>query len=79
MVYYADDGSLSQDGLHFLTEVEKLLAAEGGRPHWGKYYDPQRYQWRAIIRSGMRFVQCVNSWIRRTALAMTMSRLCSID
>jgi FAD/FMN-containing dehydrogenase len=48
VVYYADDGSLSQEGLHFLTEVEKLLAAEGGRPHWGKYYDPQRYHWRAI-------------------------------
>ena len=48
VVYYADDGSLSQEGLHFLTEVEKLLAAEGGRPHWGKYYDPLRYNWRAI-------------------------------
>lgn len=48
VVYYADDGSLSQEGLHFLTEVEKLLAAEGGRPHWGKYYDPQRYVWRDI-------------------------------
>ncbi|ORM72954.1 metal chaperone, involved in Zn homeostasis, GTPase of family protein [Pantoea wallisii] len=48
VVYYADDGSLSQEGLHFLSEVEKLLAAEGGRPHWGKYYDPQRYQWRDI-------------------------------
>ncbi|MGK3128818.1 D-arabinono-1,4-lactone oxidase [Pantoea sp. C8B4] len=48
VVYYADDGSLSQEGLHFLTEVEKLLAAEGGRPHWGKYYDPQRYSWREI-------------------------------
>ena len=48
VVYYADDGSLSQEGLHFLTQVEKLLAAEGGRPHWGKYYDPQRYQWRDI-------------------------------
>nr|WP_051337933.1 D-arabinono-1,4-lactone oxidase [Pantoea sp. AS-PWVM4] len=48
VVYYADDGSLSQEGLHFLTEVEKLLAAEGGRPHWGKYYDPQRYTWRDI-------------------------------
>lgn len=45
VVYYADDGSLSKQGLHFLTEVEKLLAAEGGRPHWGKYYDPQRYSW----------------------------------
>jgi len=48
VVYYADDGSLSQDGLHFLTEVEKLLAEEGGRPHWGKYYDAGRYVWREV-------------------------------
>ncbi len=48
VVYYADDGSLSQEGLHFLTEVEKLLAEEGGRPHWGKYYDAERYNWRDI-------------------------------
>lgn len=48
VVYYADDGSLSQDGLHFLTEVEKLLAEEGGRPHWGKYYDASRYAWRDL-------------------------------
>lgn len=48
VVYYADDGSLSPDGLHFLTEVEKLLADEGGRPHWGKYYDEERYRWREI-------------------------------
>nr|WP_279233949.1 D-arabinono-1,4-lactone oxidase [Pantoea sp. MQR6] len=48
VVYYADDGSLSQDGLHFLTEIEKLLVEEGGRPHWGKYYDDQRYTWRGI-------------------------------
>ncbi|MCZ4060785.1 FAD-binding protein [Pantoea sp. LMR881] len=48
VVYYADDGSLSQDGLHFLTEVEKLLAEEGGRPHWGKYYDDTSYTWREI-------------------------------
>ncbi|QKJ87715.1 L-gulono-1,4-lactone dehydrogenase [Paramixta manurensis] len=48
VVYYADDGSLSEDGLHFLREVEKLLAQEGGRPHWGKYYTPSLYQWREI-------------------------------
>ncbi|MBE5252482.1 D-arabinono-1,4-lactone oxidase [Mixta mediterraneensis] len=48
VVYYADDGSLSQEGLHFLTDVEKLLAEEGGRPHWGKYYDDERYTWREI-------------------------------
>jgi FAD/FMN-containing dehydrogenase len=48
VVYYADDGSLSPEGLEFLTEVEKLLAAEGGRPHWGKYFDPRNYDWRNI-------------------------------
>lgn len=48
VVYYADDGSLSEAGLHFLTEVEKLLAAEGGRPHWGKYYNQALYNWREI-------------------------------
>ena len=48
VVYYADDGSLSQEGLQFLSEVEKLLAEEGGRPHWGKYYDASRYVWRDL-------------------------------
>ncbi|WP_413730664.1 D-arabinono-1,4-lactone oxidase [Sodalis sp. RH22] len=46
VVYYAEDGTLSRDGVHFLNEVEKLLANEGGRPHWGKYYHPALYQWR---------------------------------
>ena len=22
-----------------------MLAAEGGRPHWGKYYNPDLYSW----------------------------------
>ncbi|WP_413650416.1 D-arabinono-1,4-lactone oxidase [Pantoea sp. B65] len=46
VVYYADDGTLSTEGTHFLSEVEKLLAAEGGRPHWGKYYHQHLYHWR---------------------------------
>lgn len=48
VVYYADDGSLSEAGLHFLSEVEKLLAEEGGRPHWGKYYDASLYCWQDL-------------------------------
>lgn len=55
VVYYADDGSLSEEGLHFLTDVEKLLAAEGGRPHWGKYYNPDRYVWHDIYPDWGRF------------------------
>lgn len=45
VVYYAADGSLSEEGLEFLRAAERLLAEEGGKPHWGKYYDPTLYDW----------------------------------
>ncbi|WLI78707.1 D-arabinono-1,4-lactone oxidase [Kosakonia sp. H02] len=45
VVYYAADGSLSEDGTAFLRAAEQLLAEEGGRPHWGKYFDPTLYDW----------------------------------
>lgn len=45
VVYYSDDGSLSEEGVNFLRAVEKVLAAEGGRPHWGKYFDESLYDW----------------------------------
>jgi len=48
VVYYAEDGSLSAEGLAFLQAVEKLLAEEGGRPHWGKYFDASLYSWSAL-------------------------------
>lgn len=48
VVYYAEDGSLSAEGLAFLTEVERLLAEEGGRPHWGKYFDASLYDWETL-------------------------------
>jgi FAD/FMN-containing dehydrogenase len=47
VVYYAQDGSLSEEGLEFLRAVEPLLANEGGKPHWGKYFDPRLYDWSA--------------------------------
>lgn len=48
VVYYAEDGSLSEEGLAFLRAVEKLLASEGGKPHWGKYFDASLYDWPAL-------------------------------
>ena len=48
VVYYAEDGSLPAEGENFLREVERLLAAEGGRPHWGKYFDESLYDWPAL-------------------------------
>ncbi|WP_411201381.1 D-arabinono-1,4-lactone oxidase [Kosakonia cowanii] len=48
VVYYAEDGSLSTEGTAFLRAAEQLLAEEGGRPHWGKYFDPSLYNWPAL-------------------------------
>lgn len=45
VVYYAQDGSLSEEGLAFLRAVEPLLASVGGKPHWGKYFDARLYNW----------------------------------
>ena len=40
-------GSLAPEGVDFLRAVERVLAAEGGRPHWGKYFDESLYDWSA--------------------------------
>lgn len=48
VVYYAEDGSLSDEGVEFLVAIEQLLAEEGGKPHWGKYFDASLYDWSAL-------------------------------
>lgn len=48
VVYYSEDGSLSAEGESFLRAVEKVLATEGGRPHWGKYFDEALYDFSAL-------------------------------
>lgn len=48
VVYYAEDGTLSEEGTSFLRAVEELLAAVGGRPHWGKYFEAPLYDWATL-------------------------------
>lgn len=57
VVYYAEDGSLSAEGEDFLHAVEAVLAAEGGRPHWGKYFDESLYDWPALYPRWEQFRQ----------------------
>lgn len=57
VVYYAEDGSLSEEGVSFLQAIERLLAAEGGRPHWGKYFDESLYRWPEIYPQWQAFRQ----------------------
>ncbi|WP_258069985.1 D-arabinono-1,4-lactone oxidase [Arthrobacter sp. SX1312] len=35
-------------GNSFLRAVERALAEESGRPHWGKYFDESLYDWPAL-------------------------------
>ncbi|MEW5287710.1 MULTISPECIES: D-arabinono-1,4-lactone oxidase [Erwinia] len=57
VVYYAEDGSLSEEGVAFLKAVEKVLAAVGGRPHWGKYFDDTLYDWPALYPQWQAFCE----------------------
>lgn len=57
VVYYAEDGSLSEEGVSFLQAIERVLAAEGGRPHWGKYFDESLYHWPEIYPQWQAFRQ----------------------
>ncbi len=55
VVYYDADRSISERGLAFLRSVEKMLAGEGGRPHWGKYFNPLLYDWAALYANWENF------------------------
>jgi FAD/FMN-containing dehydrogenase len=49
VVYYAADRSISEEGVAYLGAVEKILAAEGGRPHWAKPFHPDLYTWPSLF------------------------------
>ncbi len=55
VVYYAQDGSIAQDGLDFLAAVEKIIAAAGGRPHWAKHFNPGLYAWKDLYPAWEKF------------------------
>lgn len=57
VVYYAEDGSLSEEGVSFLRAVEEVLAEVGGRPHWGKYFEAPLYDWSALYPHWADFVE----------------------
>lgn len=74
VVYYADDGSLSPEGTEFLAGVEKLLANEGGRPHWGKYFNRQLYDWSACYPRWQDFLAVKNALDPQGKFSNTFTR-----
>jgi FAD/FMN-containing dehydrogenase len=43
VIYQAEDGSFTDQAFEHLHEVQDILAAAGGMPHWGKYFTPERF------------------------------------
>ncbi|KAI8821860.1 FAD binding domain-containing protein [Fimicolochytrium jonesii] len=43
LVYLAEDGSIREDGLETMREVQAILARFGGLPHWGKHFGRELY------------------------------------
>ena len=48
VAYRADDGSVPGGIVELLRGLEAALACEQGRPHWGKYFSPNLYDWPRI-------------------------------
>lgn len=50
VVYQRADGSVADGSVELLGEIQAALAAHGGLPHWGKYFDPVHYDVRSWPR-----------------------------
>lgn len=50
VVYQRADGSVADGSVELLGEIQAALAAHGGLPHWGKYFDPAHYDFRSLPR-----------------------------
>ncbi|CAF4893443.1 unnamed protein product [Rotaria sp. Silwood1] len=49
LVYVAEDGSVRDDGMATMHELQMILAPFGGIPHWGKHFQPDIYDFERLI------------------------------
>ncbi|WP_194793064.1 D-arabinono-1,4-lactone oxidase [Raineyella fluvialis] len=50
VVYQRPDGSVPDGSLALLRDIQQALAALGGLPHWGKYFDADLFDFTALPR-----------------------------
>ncbi len=49
LVYVAEDGTVRDDGIMTMRELQTILAPFGGMPHWGKHFQPDIYDFERLI------------------------------
>ena len=49
LVYVAGDGSVRDDGMKTMYELQTILAPFGGMPHWGKHFEPHIYDFKHLV------------------------------
>jgi D-arabinono-1,4-lactone oxidase len=77
VAYLAEDGSIPGDALEHFRGLQRMLADAGGRPHWGKYFDPDLYRWGAMYDKWGSLSGSGKCWIPLAASATTSFLGCS--
>lgn len=49
LVYVAEDGSIRNDGMMTMHEIQTILAAFNGIPHWGKHFQSNIYDFQSLL------------------------------
>jgi len=49
LVYVAKDGSVRNDGMTTMRELQTILAPFDGMPHWGKHFQPNIYDFERLV------------------------------
>ena len=49
LVYLAEDGTVRNDGMLTMRDIQTILAPFGGMPHWGKHFQSDLYDFQKLI------------------------------
>ena len=50
VVYQRPDGTVADGSVELLADIQRALAAHGGLPHWGKYFDASLFDLASLSR-----------------------------
>lgn len=57
LVYVAEDGTVRDDGITTMLDLQTMLAPFGGLPHWGKHFQPDVYDFEQMVPKWKEFLE----------------------